>query len=185
MAGKLRVLFLPGDVRNAHNAPAGAIAAAMNKPLVITVSGAHSGVGKTRLVEWLLPFLRAATAVKMHCEDDAPATRHEEASPGDAASKDTGRYLAAGAERAFLLTGPPREVLGLARGLLDESGSEVVIFEADSLAAELAPDVAFFVEGTGQWKPGAQERRRRAHIVIASTLEERSDDRTGQDCTGS
>ncbi|MHC5034719.1 MAG: hypothetical protein ACYTFZ_06755 [Planctomycetota bacterium] len=145
----------------------------MGRPAVVTVSGAYSGVGKTRLIEQLLPLVRPAAAVKVHCEDRVPAVKREEA-PGENAGKDTARYLAAGAERAFLLVGRRSDVLALGRELLEEVGSETVIFETDSLARALAPDIAFFVAGPGQWKPDAEERRRAADIVVTNTAQDAS-----------
>jgi len=136
------------------------------RPLVITVSGACSGVGKTRAIERLLPVLRSATAVKVRTEEARPATRYEETSPEQHADKDTGRYLTAGARRAFLLSGARADVLAMAQEVLSAAGTEVVLFETDSLSAALAPDLAVFVAGDGPWKPGAEERCGRADIVV-------------------
>jgi hypothetical protein len=143
----------------------------MERPTVVTVSGAYSGVGKTRLIELLLPLMRPAAAVKVRCENRVPAVKREEA-PGENAGKDTARYLAAGAERALLLVGRTSEVLALAGELLEEVESEMVIFETDSLAQALAPDLAFFVSGPGQWKPDAEERRQSADIVVTNAPED-------------
>jgi molybdopterin-guanine dinucleotide biosynthesis protein len=141
---------------------------------VITVSGAYSGVGKTRVIERLLPILRNATAAKVRTEQTRPATRYEETSGDQNAAKDTGRYLTAGARRAFLLTGPLADALAMAKEILAKAETDVVIFETDSLSAALGPHLAIFVAGDGPWKPAAEERRRQAHIVVTEALAARS-----------
>lgn len=141
----------------------------MKRPVIITVSGAYGGVSKTRLIERLLPVLPASTAVKVRTQDAGPATAHEEPSSEANADKDTGRYLAAGAERAFLLTGPPDEALRLAQDLIATSTGGGVVFETDSLAPRLEPDLAVFVAGPGEWKPGAEKIRAQAHVVVTET----------------
>ncbi|MHC4787945.1 MAG: hypothetical protein ACYS8K_01905 [Planctomycetota bacterium] len=153
-------------MRKEHNA------AGARRPLVVTVSGSHSGCGKTRLIECLLPVLRSATAVKVCGEDASPARKYEEDAPEQHAGKDTGRYLAAGAERAVLLSGPPQETLGLARQIVREAATGVVVFETDSLAPELGPDLALFVAGEGEWKPGAERLRGGAHLVVGGIRKE-------------
>ncbi len=154
---------------------------ATDRPRIITVSGACAGVGKTRLVERLLRALPDAAAVKVVPEDSGDATIWEETSAGENPSKDTGRYLAAGASRAFLLSGARGELPAVARRLCEEAGTAVVVFETNSLAAELEPDLVLFVEGRGAPKPGAAACRRRAdlivHLLTGTDREDCADDR--------
>ncbi len=140
----------------------------MNGPKVITVSGASAGVGKTRLIERLMPLRGSVTAVKAQAARGGPARVHEEADPAHGELKDTGRYLAAGARRALLLTGPPGELLALARQVIAEATTEVLIFETTALAAELEPELAFFVAGRGPAKPGAERCRRLADVLVTN-----------------
>ena len=143
---------------------------------IITVSGAHAGVGKTRLVERLLRALPGATAVKVVPTDAGEMVVREETSPDESPSKDTGRYLAAGARRALLLEGPLEELERTARRLCEERGAAVVVFESNSLARALEPDLAFFVEGNGPLKAGAEACRRAADVIVKAEEKEDATD---------
>jgi hypothetical protein len=57
----------------------------------------------------------------------------------------------------------------MAQELLQTAESEVVVYETDSLAPALAPDLAVFVAGQKQSKPGADRCRRIADIVVVDT----------------
>ncbi|MGD2176042.1 MAG: hypothetical protein PVJ27_11610 [Candidatus Brocadiaceae bacterium] len=134
-------------------------------------------MGKTRVVERLLPFLGEAVAVKVQVTDRSPARRLEETRPPADESKDTARYLAGGARRAFLLSGTAPELLPLARQIIAEAEGRVVVVETNSLATELNPDLAIFVQGKGPLKPGAERCRHAADLVIATP----ADIRTGKE----
>jgi hypothetical protein len=137
-------------------------------PKIITVSGARSGSGKTRAVERLLKALPDATAVKVEPQGSSKVTVREETSASENPSKDTGRYLAAGAQRAFLLRGPRDELPAAARRLCRQAGTAVIVFETNSLVTALRPDLALFVEGIGPRKPGAEQCRDRADIIVSA-----------------
>jgi len=134
---------------------------------VITVSGAGGGVGKTLLIERLLAALPDAAAVKVQPRPRGIPELVEEEDPRLHPGKDTGRYLAAGARRAYLLSGPPGELLPLALRIVEQAGTGTVIFETNSLAAALEPDLAFFVEGEGVAKPGSERCRQMADVLVA------------------
>ncbi len=136
-------------------------------PTVITVSGAHRRIGKTLLVERLLAALPRADAVKVQARPSAPRRVFEETDAPENPEKDTQRYLCAGAAHAFLLSGPPEELLEDCRRLIRESERDVVIFETNSLAPLLEPDLAFFVEGEGEEKPGAAACRELADVIVS------------------
>jgi hypothetical protein len=138
----------------------------MDRPIVVTVSGAYGGVGKTACIERLLPLWESATTVKVRVEAGGEPNRLEETDPEEHAGKDTARYLRAGARRAFFLSGPSDDALRMARRLVAEADTEAIVFETDSLAAELEPDLAVFVTGEGRWKPGAEQRWRAADLVV-------------------
>lgn len=140
--------------------------------MVVTVSGAYAGVGKTRFIERLLPLLRSATVVKVRIDQRQRAARQEQTTRGHDAHKDTGRFMAAGADRAYLLTGPAEATLAMAQELLRTTDGEVVVFETNSLARALAPDLAVFVAGDQEWKPGAQQCKRIADIVVLNARTE-------------
>jgi len=104
--------------------------------------------------------------VKVRIEADAAPEWREERTADESPGKDTARYLAAGAARAGLLTGPFDDALALARQLIAEASTDVVVFETDSLAQALGADLSLFVSAPGPWKPGADERRAAADVVI-------------------
>ena len=134
-------------MQNTHNASGG------GDTIIVTVSGACAGVGKTRLVESLLALCPGAVAVKVQARAEGDVRVVEEMDVTESPQKDTGRYLAAGAGAAFLLSGAPQDLPPAARRLIEAAGARVLIFETNSLALELRPDVAFFVDGPGPIKP--------------------------------
>ncbi|MFO7957514.1 MAG: hypothetical protein R6X33_10510 [Candidatus Brocadiia bacterium] len=147
-------------MRYTHNDEAG--------PRVVTVSGSGGGCGKTLMVERLLRAMPDAAAVKVQATETGAPELMEETDPEANRRKDTGRYLAAGARRAYLLRGRADALLGMAQKLVNDAGTRVVIFETNALATKLAPDLSFFVEGE-QDKPGADRCRRAADVIVKLT----------------
>ena len=122
---------------------------------IIVVGGSSRGVGKTALVCGLIAALSeyrwAAVKITTHVHDK-PKPIWEETSAGR--GTDTGRYLAAGAARAFLATAamrtdPPEPDLA---PVLDElwpnfgPGSNL-IFESNSILRHLQPNLCLLVQG--------------------------------------
>ena len=138
----------------------------MSKPVVISVSGSHGGAGKTCLVERLLPCLPNCAAVKARTGKGAELSVLVEDDPAQAAGKDTGRYLAAGARRAYLIGGPGDEVRAAVREIIEGGEFDAVIVESNAMARELESDLAFFVRGAGEPKPGADVCEERADICV-------------------
>lgn len=136
-----------------------------SRPRVVTVSGSGGGCGKTLMVERLLRAMPDAAAVKVQATETGAPELVEEKDPGANRRKDTGRYLAAGARRAYLLRGRASGLLEIAQKLVSEAGTRVVIFETNALATKLTPDLSFFVEGE-QDKPGADRCRRAAEVIV-------------------
>jgi hypothetical protein len=137
------------------------------RPKVVTVSGPYAGVGKTRLVERLLAALPGAVAVKVRPSEAAILTCEQERAPADPRATDTQRYLAAGAAEAYLLQGPVGPMLARARELIRRTDTACIVFETNALAEDLAPDLALYVDGPGDPKPGASACRDRAHVVVS------------------
>jgi hypothetical protein len=143
---------------------------------IIVVGGHSRGVGKTALVEHLLRTSTAThvTAVKIsahrHAPKGCPAPVIEEAfdaSPFD----QTGRYLSAGAERAWLCRCPTAQLAEAAAfvGRLRADGWDVIV-ESNRIVEHLAPDLLFFVI-SGQvhdWKASSGCCLRRADAVVLS-----------------
>lgn len=116
---------------------------------VIVVSGSGRKVGKTSLVcaliEALPEYHWTAVKISTHRHRGPEAVRQETA-PGQ--GSDTARYLAAGAERAFLVTAADAEVAPRVEAL--RSGAAMPadwIFESNRVLEDLQPDLALAVLG--------------------------------------
>jgi hypothetical protein len=144
----------------------------MSRTLVITVSGSRAGVGKTRLIEMLIPALKDCAAIKavtheagklsVIVEDDASA------SPG----KDTGRFLSAGARRAYMIAGSPVEVRGAVEEIIADGGFGAVVIESNEMARALEGDLSLFVKGEGVPKPNADACEELADAVVSVPLQQ-------------
>ena len=121
---------------------------------IIVVGGSGRGVGKTALVCGLITALPEFrwTAVKI--------TNHEHGSPNPiweerivGQGSDTERYLAAGAERALLVTAPRDDLAALLKELWGKLGPSVhVLFESNSILDHLKPDICLVIDGGPQAK---------------------------------
>ena len=140
----------------------------MSEKRIVTVSGSGHGAGKTALVERLARGFAGCGAVKVRPEEDLPPEVAEEADSAQNPRKDTGRMLAAGAARVWLVQGPVGHCVGAVRGILDEPGYDTLLVETNALVEELDPDLAFYVRGPGEPKPGAAEVRDRADVIVSS-----------------
>jgi hypothetical protein len=129
---------------------------------IIIVGGGGRGAGKTALVCGLMRALPeiAWTAIKVTThEHGKPTPIWEETEPGE--GSDTGRYLAAGARRALLVTASEDALGSLVQQVLREylppddsvkAGAIPygVIFESNSVLRHLRPDVCLCV-ATSPW----------------------------------
>ena len=140
----------------------------MTKTRVITVSASRAGAGKTSLIEKLIPILGDCAAVKAHVSETDESKIIEEENPDESPGKDTSRYLAAGARRAFLVHGPLRSAIDAVTRIIDSGEFAVVAVESNAVARALDADLAFFVEAPGEEKPGAALCRSRADIIVLS-----------------
>ncbi len=139
----------------------------MSNTLVITISGSASGCGKTSLAERLIPCLGYCAAVKAHIDEAAEFSIEEEESPSQSPSKDTSRFLRAGARRAYLVHGPADRAADAVRGIIQEGEFATLVVESNALARLIDADLAFFVEGDGEEKLGADACRERADLIVA------------------
>ncbi|HUB53039.1 MAG TPA: hypothetical protein VL986_12870 [Terracidiphilus sp.] len=140
---------------------------------IIIVGGSAKGVGKTTLVCGLIAALDEFrwTAVKIAGDRHEGLPQiHEEKIAG--AGSDTARYLAAGAERAFLLTAPQERDVA---EVLDEfwplvaRGSNL-IFESNRAASLVSADVCLIVQGdpnTSEYKRSTYHLARYADALVA------------------
>jgi hypothetical protein len=145
---------------------------------IIVVGGSGRGVGKTALVCGLIAALTEFrwTAIKISTHDHGkPKPVWEE--PAAGTETDTARYLAAGAERALLVSPPLRDETQVADFpvLLNElwrvAGSDAnVIFESNSILDHVQPDLCLAVHGGldhARRKPSFGDVVRRADAMVA------------------
>jgi hypothetical protein len=130
----------------------------------LVVVGGHSrGVGKTSVIEHLLDAHRAERwiAIKISAHRHAPegvsVPLVEECHQWCDATQ-TGRYLAAGASRAFLVRAPDASLARAAtfiNGLRE--GGRTVLVESNRIVQWLIPDVLLFVVDPmiEDWKPSS------------------------------
>jgi hypothetical protein len=141
----------------------------MNRARVITVSASSSGAGKTSLLERLIPFFDGCAAIKAHVSEACEPCLLEEKSARESPGKDTSRFLAAGARRAFLVHGPRAWVLDAIARIVRSGEFAVVLIESNAVARELEAELAFFVDGPGERRPGSELCRAGAHVIVASS----------------
>ena len=152
----------------------------MSETRVITVSGSGHGAGKTLLVEKLLPCLPQSAAIKASVEMEEQLDIAAETDPGCSPGKDTGRYLAAGASKAYFIRGPRDSVLAAVREVISSGEFDVVVVETNALVGSLKAGLRIFVREDRVTKPGAEECERLADVIVGGvstkkpqTLEER------------
>lgn len=150
---------------------------------IITVSGAHSGVGKTSVIEELLAGLKGWSALKVTVSHDGPCPKGkscgacDDIGPGfsiisdknviEEKGKDTGRFKAAGARKVLWLKARP---LALAQGLKKAMallrGADGVIIEGTSALKYIKPDLAILVKQKGSTlKPSARKILKKVDLV--------------------
>ncbi|MBI4699022.1 MAG: hypothetical protein HY758_09010 [Nitrospirae bacterium] len=137
---------------------------------IISVTGAHSNVGKTSLCSILLKMLSGYGAVKFtktalltSLTYDKKILREE--------GKDTALFLQSGAEKVLWIQSPYNEledVLMLAIGRM--RGLKGVIIEGNSPVDFLNPHLIIFIIGNdGKIKASAEKVSKKADIVIINT----------------
>jgi hypothetical protein len=144
---------------------------------IVVVGGSGQNVGKTSLICGIIASLPeyAWIAVKVTSDShDSPQPLWEE-DRSDLA-RDTARFLAVGARRAFLVTGNEDQwpaLLQDLKGRVDESVS--FIFESNRIVNVLRPDVYLAVRSSQkrELKPSFQSL---AHLTDATVLRDEQDD---------
>jgi hypothetical protein len=124
----------------------------MEAMAVIVVGGSGRKVGKTSLacgLIWALPEFRwVAVKITSH-EHGACEPVWEEPRAGQ--ESDTARYLAAGAQRAFLITASAVEVPVRVQELWAKVGPEShLLFESNRIVEWLQPDLCLAVQGVDE-----------------------------------
>lgn len=152
---------------------------------IITVSGAHSGVGKTKVVEILLRMLKGWSALKItvtHREGQCPA--HKDCHTCDelkddfsiisnkkiieTKGKDTARFKEAGAKKVLWLKCRPQTLRdGLKEVIPLFKKAKGLVIESNSALKHLKPDLAVFVKNKNSvLKPSAREIINKMDLVV-------------------
>lgn len=143
---------------------------------IITVSGAHSGVGKTSLIEGLLKSLKGWGALKVtvtHRERECPVRKGchtcDELDSGfsiisskeiiETQGKDTARFKLAGARKVLWLKSKPEALKdSLKKAVTLFKKAKGLIIESNSALKYIKPDLALFVKNKNSLlKPSARE----------------------------
>jgi hypothetical protein len=143
-------------------------------PRVITISGSHSGAGKTYLATLLLRSLPGFAAIKVTHDDLLVFVTDDEAEimrPG----KDTALMRQAGAREVIWIRAGERDLpdaLSIAFDMVYKAGAPGVIIEGNAAARILKPDLSFFVAGEDieDMKPGALKNLLRCDVVALNPL---------------
>jgi hypothetical protein len=141
---------------------------------ITTVSGSHSGIGKTLLAEYLLSLLQDFAAIKVSIEDFFTAVSCDDATimvPG----KDTFRLKTSGAKQVIWVRSPEHnlmESMEQACSLLVDCAG--VLIEGNSILTYVNPDLAFFVYGgeLQTLKPSRLYALQKARIIINNLRDE-------------
>ena len=142
----------------------------MSKFRIISVTGAHSKVGKTTLCSILLKNLKGFGAIKFtktslyaKVVDDPEIITQKDT--------DTGIMSEAGAERVVWVQSPSEKLEDpLNMALSKMTGLKGVIVEGNSPANYMEPDLIIFIIGDdGRVKPSAMEFSKKADIIVIST----------------
>ncbi len=137
--------------------------------MIITVSGAHSGVGKTTLVEKLLSRLAGWSAIKVTtikkgpcpkeiacgvCErQERPFTIISNARTINQKGKDTERMKKAGARKVLWLVANPQGLKeGLEAAFKKLKNTNGIVIEGTSVLKFIKPDLNIYVYNKGKFK---------------------------------
>ena len=138
----------------------------MSKTFVITISGSGRGAGKTLLAEILLPRLSNCAAIKVWSHGQEEFSALVEDNPGQSPGKDTARYLAAGARRAFLIRGAPGSARQAVDEIIENGEFDTVIVESNAVAREIESGLSLFVKGRGKPKREADICQKHADVTV-------------------
>ena len=151
---------------------------------IITISGAHSGVGKTTLAEMLFKKLKKWSALKItvshtgFCPKGKPCGACDDLKAKfcivsdekiiTEAGKDTARFKASGAEKALWLRAKPEGLKeGLRKVIPRFKGAKGILIEGTSVLKYLDPDLAIFVKKKDSvLKPSAKSALKKMDLII-------------------
>jgi molybdopterin-guanine dinucleotide biosynthesis protein len=142
----------------------------LKDPVIISVTGAQSGVGKTTLCSILLRKLNGFRAIKF-TKTPLYATLVDDYSKLNQKGKDTALFLESGAQKVMWIQSPYHELgnlLNLALSRMADVGG--IIIEGNSPVDFLNPHlIIFIVSPKGEIKPSAVKVSKKADIVIINS----------------
>jgi molybdopterin-guanine dinucleotide biosynthesis protein len=142
----------------------------MSKFRIISVTGAHSKVGKTTLCSILLKNLKGFGAIKF-TKTSLYAKIIEDPEIITQKNTDTGIMSEAGAEKVLWIQSTSEKLedpLNIALGKM--AGLKGVVVEGNSPIDYMEPDLIVFIIGDdGRIKPSAVELSKKADMIIMST----------------
>jgi len=138
---------------------------------IISVTGAHSGVGKTSLAALLLREIRGFSAIKItKTELFTSITTEEEAILEN--GKDTAILKEGGAERVIWVRATPRDLKDSLTQALSILGDSIgVIIEGNSSLDLIEPDLIIFVmkDELSDLKPSGGKALEKADLIVINT----------------
>ncbi len=135
---------------------------------IITISGAHKGVGKTALACKILKGLKGFGAIKTTVsKKNISITSKDEAI--EVLGKDTALLKEAGAEKVVLVSSPRKDLgwaLKVALGMVSECKG--VIIEGTGVLDYIKPDIAILIKARGKkTKESAKKALKKVDLVIS------------------
>ena len=139
-------------------------------PKIISVTGAHSMVGKTTLCSILLNEFRGFGAIKF-TKTPLYASLTDDIKILNQKGKDTGIFLESGAERVIWIQSPYYELENILKTALNKMADlKGVVIEGNSPVDFLNPHLIVFIIGVdGEIKPSALEVSKKADIIIINS----------------
>lgn len=143
---------------------------------IISVTGAHSDIGKTTLASILLKNLKGFGAIKFtktslftSVTDNTDIILEK--------NKDTAIMSESGAEKVFWIQGPADDIEdALSMAVYDMKGLKGIVIEGNSPANYLDPLLVIFIIGEdGRIKPSANELSKKADIIIINSKNKPAD----------
>jgi molybdopterin-guanine dinucleotide biosynthesis protein len=173
----------------------------VNKPLLIGIGGAHSGIGKTTIAAALLTYFTTGCGESTDKGPFSSVTHHsslitfqrwgaikftktafytsiiDDPALLSQSDKDTGKLLEAGAHDVLWVQAPPEdleEVLSRALGRL--SHCDAVIIEGNSAIEFLKPDIVIFISNSSKKRIKASAHRVLKQADIIAIPEEQREE---------
>jgi len=139
-------------------------------PRIISITGPHSGCGKTSIAETILKKISIPLGAVKYTHSNLYASLTDDPGVLGEKGKDTARFLEAGARKVIWIQSPPEdldELLHMAFSRLSEC--EGILVEGNSPAFRSIPDAIVFVYGDDPAvvKPSGRLLAKMADYIVA------------------